>query len=830
VTQPDELFPPGAVNFQPPGFAAWSARTEADWRAIMGPHKPDLSKLAFDNLVACWTSFKTEWSAINWSTWGTTPSFHAAFEAARHLARCVWQWFLEVIHNVTGPAVDLTQIGAAFCLDDLHTCNTTFLGAWNAISWTLWDTAPNFRAAVSAVTQYVRCLSRWATTVATNLTPDGVDLSKTLDAFAPDEIHGVWTTFTTAWDASTGYRTAFTAFGHLIAGTWRWALHVINNITNVDALSSMAAFELPTIRGIWSDFRAAWAAIDFEDWPHVAANLRAAWRAGLALVRGTLAWARQVVENLTDIDLSQTLFAPLALGQLRGVWSTFDTAWTAIDWSNPTALPANIVAGFIAVGHLVAGIIKWALTAVLNISNVDLTLTFDAWDLPGIRGVWADFTVAWDGIDWTNLAVLGANLVAGFAALGALLQGIVTWGLNVFQAMTGRDLRQALAGLALGTLRTVLSDFKTTWTGINFTTATGLWTAFCAVLDLAGGIAGWMVTVIKNIWGSLDLAGLKGAFGIGTLRGHFNTWETAVAGLSFTGGGGHLAPAGVITFITATFALFRGIGNWLLGLITSFLGLNTTAIHAAFSDWNTFADLIIQFFFGDLAVTAWHNALDLLGGVGSTLVNAITAVYNRWANLISLLPDKLTGIPGAVISDVENWATGLSTSISNMVTNAAAAVTAFFSQLLVGLGLASMADLGAMLADIKDKAETAWDNLNYLVTHTPAENWSGFVDWLNARTGHIDDSGQYDAAYITGTIGSGLLYAGLPVTDYLDKADSAYSTANSAFSTANDAMASVNSWITAGLNTTMIAAVNTSDLSTLHGWIANPSSAPWVVA
>lgn len=328
-------------------------------------------------------------------------------------------------------------------------------------------------------------------------------------------------------------------------------------------------------------------------------------------------WALTLFQHFTRLDLSEygqfvaDLLALLAFDVLQGAWETFANGWTALDWGNPlTAMHPGWML-LVDFGWDIAG---WLGQLVDNILGISLPgfLALDA-----LRGHWTDFFTTWGAISWASPLVA---IHAAWMALVDLAWNLWDWFLTVLRNLTGIELPSFLD---IDTLKGLWHDFEDAWAAINWLSLTALWDALRAIGSLLRGLTHWLIGVFQNLTG-IDLHGIADSFGITALVAALTAWATTLAGIDW----GDPIP-GLMTAIGAFITLAQDLGNWLLGVIESWLGWGVSVVHDMFSDFGTFVQRVIEYFWGGTAVAGWIRTIEALAGeAGASIAAAIKAVYD----------------------------------------------------------------------------------------------------------------------------------------------------------------------------------------------------------
>lgn len=366
-------------------------------------------------------------------------------------------------------------------------------------------------------------------------------------------------------------------------------------------------------------------------------------------------WILQVFQNFTRLDLGDhsqfvaDLIALFAFDVLHEAWETFSTGWTALNWANPaTAIhPAWMLA--VDFGWDIAG---WFGQLIDNILGIESPGWFALYEL---RAHWTTFSTAWGAINWTNPA---AGLHAAWKALIDLVWNLGSWLGGVVRNLTGI---QVPTFFDTDTLREVWHNFEDTWAAINWLSLTALWDALRALGGLLRGLTHWAIGVLKNLTG-IDLHGIADSCGITALATALTTWATTLAGIDW----GDPIPA-LMGAIGAFITLAQDLGNWLLALIESWLGWNTSVVHGMFTNFDTFVKNAIEYFFGGTAVAGWVRTIELIAGqVGAGIADALKKAYEVLEPIISTLSNIIDGRGfGDLFATVMKFFSTLAADITN---------------------------------------------------------------------------------------------------------------------------------------------------------------------
>ncbi len=308
------------------------------------------------------------------------------------------------------------------------------------------------------------------------------------------------------------------------------------------------------------------------------------------------------------------MFKDLLPDELEGVWDTVeDAVETIIDAL--TDVPAFLMK-----------LLEWLKIPLLIeviTDHVGDLLSIDWFDSSAI---WNAITSAWD-----------------------FWKGVGNWILAAVESVTGLDiLEQAdflkdLVGLLdLDVLQTAWNAFMTVWGGVNWLSIDSIWSGLKAVGNLLRDIFHWFLGVVKNLT-TIDLENLADSFGIGGLAAALTAWGTTLAGLNWAS-----PVTALMDAIGAFIQLFKDLGNWVLGVIGSWLGWDTDVVGGMFSGVGSFVEKIVEFFFGETGLAGWlHTIESLVGEAGASIASAIAAVYNGVKRFVDMF-GEFTGLAGLV--------------------------------------------------------------------------------------------------------------------------------------------------------------------------------------
>lgn len=354
--------------------------------------------------------------------------------------------------------------------------------------------------------------------------------------------------------------------------------------------------------------------------------VRGALAAAGKLIADLAAWAAQVFQNITKIDLTgQTGFVHdlielLAIGQLAAAWDTFITGWSALNWANPITAMHPAWKLLVDFGRALT---DWALQALANLTGISLPgfLALDE-----LRGHWNQFFTAWDGINWSHPLT---GIHTAWMATVDLVWNLVAWAQTVLANLTGIIVpnffdTDVITGLWQG--------FTAAWQAITWGTLTAIWSAIKAVGALVRGTAHWAIGVLRNLTG-IDLEPVAASFGIGALADAITAWADTLIGINW------LADpiGGLMTAIGAFVKLAQDLGNWILGVIDAWIGWGTDTVHEMFASFDNFVGGVIEYFFGSDGRAFWEGALAAISGAGATILGAITGAYNGIMDLVGLI-------------------------------------------------------------------------------------------------------------------------------------------------------------------------------------------------
>lgn len=485
---------------------------------------------------------------------------------------------------------------------------TEHIGELLEINWlspqAIWD-------AVTSSWDFWRGVVNWAMTVLKNIT--GLDLTeqseflKDLAAlFALSDLQAVWVAFFNGWgDLNWGnplqaIHDAWKLLVDLFWGVLDWFQQILSNLTGIELPSFL---EFDALKAAWTGFNTAWGAIN---WSNPLAAIHPAWMAVVDLFWDTGTWAGDVLRNLTGIDLPGFF----AFDEIRAAWTGFFDAWGDINWSNPFA---GIHAAWMLLVDLGGDVWAWIKTVLGNLTGITLP---DFFDLTGIKGLWNLFTDAWDSINWSNPLTA---IHTAWMAIVDLAGSLWDWFLTVLRNLTGIELPSFFDG---SVIKAAWHAFTEAWDGINWLSLDAIWSAIAAVGGFIRQGVHWLLGVIKNLTG-IDLESIAESFGMDALADALTTWAAALAGINWSN-----PLTGLMDTIGAFIALFQDLGNWLLGVINSWLGWDISAVGDMFSDFGSFVKRIVEYFWGETGLAGWVRTIESLAGeAGASIAAAIKAVY-----------------------------------------------------------------------------------------------------------------------------------------------------------------------------------------------------------
>lgn len=485
--------------------------------------------------------------------------------------------------------------------------------------------------AVTSSWDFWRGVVNWAMTVLKNIT--GIDLTeqsqflKDLAAlFALSDLQAVWVAFFNGWDDLNwsnplqAIHNAWKLLVDLFWGVLDWFGTMLSNLTGIELPSFL---EFDALKAAWTGFNTAWGAIN---WSNPLAAIHPAWMAVVDLFWDMGTWAGDVLRNLTGIDLPGFF----AFSEIRAAWTTFFDAWGDINWSNPLA---GIHAAWMLLVDLGGDIWAWVKTVLSHLTGITLP---DFFNLSGIKDLWDTFTSAWDGIDWGDPL---AALHTAWMRIVDLVSGAWGWILGVIENLTGISIPSFFD---TATLKSAWQTFTNAWGDINWLSLTAIWDALRAVGTLIRSATHWLLGVVKNLTG-IDLETIADSFGIGALATALTTWASSLAAINWAN-----PVAGLMDAIAAFIKLFQDIGNWLLGVIESWLGWNISAVGDMFSSVGAFVERIIEYFWGETGLGGWLQTIEaLVGEAGASIAAAIAAVFNGVKRFVGLF-GEFTGLSGLV--------------------------------------------------------------------------------------------------------------------------------------------------------------------------------------
>jgi len=485
--------------------------------------------------------------------------------------------------------------------------------------------------AVTSSWDFWRGVVNWAMIVLKNIT--GIDLTeqsqflKDLAAlFALSTLQDAWVAFFNGWDGLNwsnplqAIHNAWKLLVDLFWGVLDWFGTMLSNLTGIELPSFL---EFDALKAAWTGFNTAWGAIN---WSNPLAAIHPAWMAVVDLLWDMGTWAGDVLRNLTGIDLP----AFFAFSEIRAAWTTFFDTWGDINWSNPLT---GIHAAWMLLVDLGGDIWAWVKTVLGNLTGIELP---DFFDLSGIKTLWDTFTSAWDGIDWGSPL---AALHTAWMRIVDLVSGAWGWILGVIENLTGISIPSFFD---TATLKSAWQTFTDAWGDINWLSLTAIWDALRAVGTLIRSATHWLLGVVKNLTG-IDLETIADSFGIGALATALTTWASSLAAINWTN-----PVAGLMDAIAAFIKLFQDIGNWVLGVIESWLGWSVSAVGDMFDSVGAFIERIIEYFWGETGLGGWLQTIEaLVGEAGASIAAAIAAVFNGVKRFVDLF-GEFTGLSGLV--------------------------------------------------------------------------------------------------------------------------------------------------------------------------------------
>ena len=291
------------------------------------------------------------------------------------------------------------------------------------------------------------------------------------------------------WSSPQAIRDAVAAAGKLLADIGRWVLAVIENFLQGDLtehsefvanLVELLAFDV--LHEAWTTFSDGWQALN---WAEPLTAIHPAWMLLVDFGWDIGGWLSQIVENIFGISLPGFF----ALADLRAHWTTFFTAWGAINWSNPLA---GIHAAWMALVDLGSNLADWALTVLRNLTGIELPSFLD---LDTLKEVWHDFETEWAAINWASLTALWSAL----RAIGNLLRGATHWAIGVFENLTGIDLEGLAGSFGITALAGALTAWAATLAGLDWgNPAVALMGAIGAFITLFQDLGNWLLAVIES--------------------------------------------------------------------------------------------------------------------------------------------------------------------------------------------------------------------------------------------------------------------------------------------------------------------------------------------
>lgn len=313
------------------------------------------------------------------------------------------------------------------------------------------------------------------------------------DFLALDELEAAFAEFVDAfasitWTSPDSVREAIAAAGGLIANIGRWMLTVFQHLTRLDLTEHsqfvadlLALFAFGELQAAWETFSFGWNALNWAD-PLTA--IHPAWMLFVDFGWAIGGWFTQLIDNLLGIGMPGWF----ALDDLRAHWTTFFTAWGAINWTNPLA---GIHAAWMALVDLGSNLWDWAMTVLRNITGIELPSFLEFDDL---KEAWGIFTGEWGDINWLSLTAIWDALTA----IGGLLRRLTHWAIAVFQNLTGIDLDGVAASFGITALVAAITTWATTLSGLNWANPIeALMGAIGAFVKLFQDLGNWLLGVLE---------------------------------------------------------------------------------------------------------------------------------------------------------------------------------------------------------------------------------------------------------------------------------------------------------------------------------------------
>lgn len=232
----------------------------------------------------------------------------------------------------------------------------------------------------------------------------------------------------------------------------------------------------------WDTFIAGWMALN---WSNPFAAIHPAWMLVVDLGWDMLASFGNLLNDLLGINLPGFF----ALTELRGYWSKFFNAWSAINWGNPIN---GLHSAWMAAVDLFWDLWSWFQTVLRNLTGISVP---DFLAISVLRDVWQDFTAAWQAISWNSLSAVWSAM----EAVGNLARGVTHWATRVFRNLTGIDLEVIAQSFHMDVLVAAVTKWANTLTGINWLAPDALMTAIGAFVTLAQDLGNWVLGVL-NVW------------------------------------------------------------------------------------------------------------------------------------------------------------------------------------------------------------------------------------------------------------------------------------------------------------------------------------------
>lgn len=313
------------------------------------------------------------------------------------------------------------------------------------------------------------------------------------DFLALDQLEAAFAEFVDAfasitWTSPDSVREAIAAAGGLIANIGRWMLTVFQHLTRLDLTEHsqfvadlIALFAFSELQAAWETFSFGWNALN---WAEPLTAIHPAWMLFVDFAWAIGGWFSQLINNLLGIGMPGWF----ALDDLRAHWTTFFTAWGAINWTNPLV---GIHSAWMALVDLGSNLWDWAMTVLRNITGIELP---DFLDLDVLKDLWHAFTEAWGDINWLSLTAIWSAL----SAIGSLLRGVAHWAIGVFRNLTGIDLEGIAASFGITALAAALTAWATTLGGLDWgNPVEALMGAIAAFIALFQDLGNWLLGVLE---------------------------------------------------------------------------------------------------------------------------------------------------------------------------------------------------------------------------------------------------------------------------------------------------------------------------------------------